>query len=105
MTSITLTGTNHAEDQPIHLRVVKTKTYMDALDGKNNIPVSVGAGASAVAGMEDDAQQVVEQEMQTRQDHVRVNTEEYAGLLGRACPAGVYEYVDVRDSSRSITRF
>lgn len=28
-------------------------------------------------------------------DHVRINVDEYAGLLGRACPAGVYEYVDV----------
>ncbi|KAH8831941.1 hypothetical protein DL96DRAFT_1667924 [Flagelloscypha sp. PMI_526] len=30
----------------------------------------------------------------TRRNHVKVNTEEFAGLLGRACPAGVYEYVD-----------
>jgi electron-transferring-flavoprotein dehydrogenase len=54
LTSLALTGTNHAEDQPIHLRV-------------------------------DDAHV---------REHVRVNVNEYAGLLGRACPAGVYEYVD-----------
>lgn len=101
MTSITLTGTNHAEDQPVHLRVVKTMGYMDALDGKGNLPTSIGAGASAVAEVVDDAQEappVVERERQTRRDHVRANVEEYAGLLGRACPAGVYEYVEVGDS-------
>ncbi len=100
MTSITLTGTNHAEDQPVHLRVVKTKSYMDALDGKDNLPVSIGAGASAVTAVDDglDAQQNMERERQTRQAHVRANVEEYAGLLGRACPAGVYEYVEVRGS-------
>ena len=27
------------------------------------------------------------------------NVEEFAGLLGRACPAGVYEYVDVEGGS------
>ncbi|PPR04932.1 hypothetical protein CVT24_007313, partial [Panaeolus cyanescens] len=35
----------------------------------------------------------VERELETRREHVRVNVEQYAGLLGRACPAGVYEYV------------
>ena len=101
MTSITLTGTNHAEDQPVHLRVVKTMGYMDALDGKDNLPTSIGAGASAVAEVADDAQeaqQIVARERQTRKDHVRANVEEYAGLLGRACPAGVYEYVEVGHS-------
>jgi electron-transferring-flavoprotein dehydrogenase len=51
---VALTGTNHAEDQPVHLRIGK-----DA-----------------------------------RQKHVEVNVGEYAGLLGRACPAAVYEYVE-----------
>jgi len=101
MTSITLTGTNHAEDQPVHLRVVKTMGYMDALDGKENLPTSIGAGASAAAevvGDAQEAQQIVERERQTRKDHVRANVEEYAGLLGRACPAGVYEYVETESS-------
>lgn len=31
---------------------------------------------------------------EARSEHVKVNVGEYAGLLGRACPAGVYEYVD-----------
>ncbi|KAF8352154.1 hypothetical protein F5887DRAFT_934184 [Amanita rubescens] len=100
MTSITLTGTNHAEDQPVHLRVVKMKSYMDALAGKDNLPVSIGAGVSAVTAVDDalDAQQIMERERQARQAHVRANVEEYAGLLGRACPAGVYEYVETESS-------
>lgn len=31
---------------------------------------------------------------EARRAHIRTNVGEYAGLLGRACPAGVYEYVD-----------
>lgn len=60
LTSLVLTGTNHAEDQPIHLRVRKD-------------------------GVEDTT---------LRKDHVRRNMSEYAGLLQRACPAGVYEYTE-----------
>lgn len=58
MTSVALTGTNHEEDQPVHLRIEDAK----------------------------------------RVDHVKVNVTDYAGLLGRACPAGVYEYVDAGTS-------
>jgi len=68
MTALTLTGTNHAEDQPPHLCV---RTEED--------------GGVESAGR--------------RGEHVRINVEEYAGLLGRACPAGVYEYVDDEDGS------
>lgn len=60
LTSLTLTGTNHTEDQPIHLRVRRD-------------------------GIED---------LALRRDHVRRNVGEYAGLLQRACPAGVYEYIE-----------
>ena len=56
LTSVALTGTNHTEDQPIHLR----------------LPPGTAS----------------------RSAHVKKNVEEYAGLLGRACPAAVYEYVD-----------
>lgn len=56
LTSLSLTSTNHAENQPVHLRLPP--------------------GAEA------------------RRHHVQVNVGEYAGLLGRGCPAGVYEYVD-----------
>jgi electron-transferring-flavoprotein dehydrogenase len=61
MTAVALTGTNHAEDQMVHLRV-RTKN-----------------------GKED---------KEVRKEHLRRNMTEFAGLLGRACPAGVYEYVD-----------
>jgi electron-transferring-flavoprotein dehydrogenase len=60
LTSLTLTGTNHAEEQPVHLRVRKD-------------------------GVEDTA---------LRKLHVQRNVSEYAGLLQRACPAGVYEYIE-----------
>ena len=56
LTSVSLTATNHAEDQPIHLR----------------LPPGTEA----------------------RAEHVKKNAGEFAGLLGRACPAQVYEYVD-----------
>src|SRR5262245_18826162 len=55
LTSVALTGTNHAEDQPVHLCIE---------DGE------------------------------VRKNHVQKNVTEYAGLLGRACPAGVYEYIE-----------
>ncbi|GAA6061367.1 hypothetical protein JCM10212_005821 [Sporobolomyces blumeae] len=54
LTSVSRTGTNHAEDQPVHLHLEKAD----------------------------------------RAAHVKTNVEDYAGLLGRVCPAAVYEYVD-----------
>jgi electron-transferring-flavoprotein dehydrogenase len=39
-----------------------------------------------------------EAEREARREHVRQNMQ-YAGLLGRACPAGVYEYVEANDGS------
>ena len=63
LTSVALTGTNHTEDQPVHLR----------------LPPGPGP----------------------RSAHVKKNIEEYAGLLGRACPASVYEYVDAEGSEGS----
>jgi len=56
LTSLSLTSTNHAENQPVHLRLPP--------------------GAEAC------------------RHHVQVNVGDYAGLLARGCPAGVYEYVD-----------
>lgn len=56
LTSVALTGTNHNEDQPVHLRLREGN--------------------------------------EVRKEHVKINVGEYAGLLGRACPAAVYEYVD-----------
>jgi electron-transferring-flavoprotein dehydrogenase len=79
MTSVSLTGTNHAEDQPVHLRVVQTREFMreieEGKEGKN-----------------------VDRARERRSAHVQVNVDEYAGLLGRACPAGVYEYVEAEVS-------
>ncbi|CAE6426935.1 unnamed protein product [Rhizoctonia solani] len=66
LTAVSLTATNHGENQPVHLQL----PYM----GVNNFDSEKAAKA--------------------RHEHVRANVSEYGGLLGRACPAGVYEYVD-----------
>ena len=58
LTSVSRTGTNHAEDQPVHL-VVKDGDY---------------------------------------EGHTQRNVGTYGGLLGRACPAAVYEYVDAAEA-------
>ncbi|KAF6744297.1 oxidoreductase [Ephemerocybe angulata] len=108
MTSVALTGTNHAEDQPVHLRVVKTRDFVRATQGLNGdgatVNAAVGAGVGAVraeaeVGAATEAD--VEEERRRREEHVRVNVGEYAGLLERACPAGVYEYVDVEGEGSS----
>ncbi|OCH90825.1 FAD/NAD(P)-binding domain-containing protein [Obba rivulosa] len=80
LTSVALTGTNHAEDQPCHLRVRRYRPEAAPVD----------------AGAEDmrPAPEAFEEGPEVRREHVRVNAGEYAGLLGRACPAAVYEYVD-----------
>lgn len=64
LTSLSLTSTNHAENQFVHLRLPHS-TEGDSPEAR-----------------------------QARRDHVKKNVGEYAGLLQRACPAGVYEYVD-----------
>ena len=79
LTSLALTGTNHAEDQPVHLRVRKyTQTDDTAERGKSSL----------------EEQETFTEDKAVRREHVRVNVNEYAGLLGRACPAQVYEYVE-----------
>lgn len=97
MTSVALTGTNHAEDQPVHLRVVKTREFINQLgrmrSGDEGANLAIGAGSKAVETCAKNSAEV-EEEKKTRCEHVKVNVEQYAGLLGRACPAGVYEYVD-----------
>jgi electron-transferring-flavoprotein dehydrogenase len=72
LTSVALTGTNHAEEQPAHLRVVGTPADPARTTGS-------GEGAETAA---------------TRAAHVERNVGTFAGLLGRACPAAVYEYVE-----------
>ena len=82
LTSLALTGTNHAEDQPVHLRVRRyAKGVADA-----GLEVQPGATGTAT--------EQYEESKAVRREHVRVNVGEYAGLLGRACPAQVYEYVE-----------
>jgi len=103
MTSVALTGTNHAENQPIHLRVVKTAKFVNEVVEKKQLGNwAVGAGVGAVKTEaealsteedEEEVKKVVQEELETRRKHVQVNVGEYASLLGRACPAGVYEYV------------
>jgi electron-transferring-flavoprotein dehydrogenase len=90
MTSVALTGMNHAEDQPVHLRVARTSDFTRETAAGN---VSVGRGVQGASELRE-----VEEERKRRQHHVRINVGDYAGLLGRACPAGVYEYVDDESS-------
>ena len=78
LTSLALTGTNHAEDQPIHLRV---RNYVKASD----------AGKE---GQEEGEKEKFVEGKDVKREHVKRNVGEFAGLLGRACPAQVYEYVE-----------
>ena len=78
--------------------------YMEGVTGRNE---AVGVGVEAVRNIaaaeashaedkeagENIFEEAVHAEIKRRQDHVRINVNDYAGLLGRACPAGVYEYV------------
>ena len=76
--------------------------------------VAIGVGVDAVknvvgdevsSGVDNNGKELVEEavgeEIKRRQNHVRINVNEYAGLLGRACPAGVYEYVADESESGS----
>ncbi|KNZ75966.1 putative electron transfer flavoprotein-ubiquinone oxidoreductase, mitochondrial [Termitomyces sp. J132] len=91
MTSVALTGTNHAEDQPVHLRVVKTHDLAREIEN--------GEVERAETGEVLDDGKV--NRKRGRREHVQINMEEYAGLLGRACPAGVYEYVKAEEGDKA----
>lgn len=72
LTSVSLTGTNHAENQPVHLK----------------LPSEPGAKAKHT-------EVNVESKHYIKSRLLCLTTvPEYAGLLGRACPAAVYEYQD-----------
>ncbi|KAJ7907085.1 FAD/NAD(P)-binding domain-containing protein [Mycena leptocephala] len=64
MSSVALTGTNHGEGEAVHLRGENAEEDVD-----------------------------VQETPARRRAHVQANVGTYAGLLQRACPAGVYEYV------------
>ncbi|KAH8102298.1 FAD/NAD-P-binding domain-containing protein [Cristinia sonorae] len=87
LTSLALTGTNHAEDQLVHLRVRQYEKAGDA--GKEGTGEGVGLKA----------EEKFNEGKEVRKNHVAVNVGEYAGLLGRACPAQVYEYVEDESGS------
>ncbi|KAH9852805.1 FAD/NAD-P-binding domain-containing protein [Lenzites betulinus] len=87
LTSLALTGTNHAEDQPVHLRV------------RRYLPQGEAAGAEGSDSAPSLAPEHYSEDAAVRREHVRVNVGEYAGLLGRGCPAQVYEYVDAEDAA------
>lgn len=90
LTSVSLTGTNHAEDQPVHLRV---RRYL-AQQGED-----VGReGSESEKGLKTERWT---EDAEVRREHVKVNVEEYAGLLGRGCPAQVYEYVEDEEAERA----
>jgi electron-transferring-flavoprotein dehydrogenase len=71
--------------------------------------MAIGAGAAAVesAAEQVDAEnervaEKVKAERDTRERHIQLNVGQYAGLLERACPAAVYEYVPVEGESDSV---
>jgi electron-transferring-flavoprotein dehydrogenase len=91
LTSLALTGTNHGEDEPAHLRVVGGLQAPEAGHHTEGSAAPSGAGdLEAGAGAPPSSTETAA----ARAEHVRRNVGEYAGLLGRACPAQVYEYVD-----------
>ncbi len=102
-----MTGTNHAEDQPVHLRVVKTRKYIEELTTRGNPAVGAGFGASRSGAETGDHRETnspdegSETEKETWRKHIEINMGKYAGLLGHACPAGVYEYVPDGDGAHS----
>lgn len=92
-----LTGTGHEEDQPSHLRVATLREYVKEWYGDDSAVLGAKDLDEAEAGVG------IKSKEERKRSHVQKNVEEYAGLLGRACPAGVYEYVDV-DEVCKLTR-
>ncbi|KAF8143945.1 hypothetical protein K438DRAFT_1910993 [Mycena galopus ATCC 62051] len=76
MSSVALTGTNHAEGEAVHLRVIRADEDAPPDTDPHENPAR-------------------------RRAHVHANVGTYAGLLQRARPAGVYEYV-ADDGGRAV---
>ena len=76
LTSVALTGVNHAEGQPSHLRLPDEQGARARHTEKN-----VAGGYNCFKPRDSQLMKI-----------------EYAGLLGRVCPAGVYEYADAEGS-------
>ncbi|KAJ7036779.1 FAD/NAD-P-binding domain-containing protein [Mycena alexandri] len=91
MSSVALTGTNHAEGEAVHLRVMRGRGGALGADGSVQTSDSkAGPGTDTPVDADADAQR---ETAARRRAHVQTNVGTYAGLLQRACPAGVYEYV------------
>ena len=100
MTSVALTGTNHEEDEPVHLKV-GLKSLREASAEVSLYGFLSGSSNRGAGQKEKPLTQDCNSTADARREHVRVNVEQYAGLLQRACPAGVYEYVDVEKGQES----
>ncbi|KAG7095531.1 hypothetical protein E1B28_006268 [Marasmius oreades] len=93
LTSVSLTSTNHEEDQPEHLRVATLREYVREWYGDEaNVLGEHAKGSDETESKTHEG--LLHEKQKRRREHVQKNVEEYAGLLGRACPAGVYEYVE-----------
>ncbi|OJT14784.1 Electron transfer flavoprotein-ubiquinone oxidoreductase, mitochondrial [Trametes pubescens] len=93
LTSVALTDTNHAEDQPVHLRV---RRYLPPGGGEAvGVECSESAKGLATERWTEDAS--------VRREHVHARIDEHAGLLGRGRPAQVNEYVDAEGAEAKTT--
>jgi electron-transferring-flavoprotein dehydrogenase len=84
---------------------VNTRKYIEELTTRGNPAVGAGFGALHSEAETGDSlernKKESEIEKETWRKHIEINLGEYAGLLGHACPAGVYEYVPDGDGAHS----